>query len=163
MKELKGVIEINEIISELVSQFDCTCDMGLDFSYYYDSSKITWTVLITETADSSFNEFVKKEYPEITADIFLWSLLHEIGHHETCDFWSESEQLHFDKLKDELEKENTDKDYLTSCIEYYHIPDEYEATKWAANYILNNEDYLKDFWERLQEAIINFYVVNNIE
>lgn len=160
---LKGVKKINDIISELVSQFDCTCEMGLDFSYYYDSSNITWSILVSETADDSFNKFLKEEYPDITADIFLWSLLHEIGHHETCDMWTEEEQLHFDELKIKLEEDTDDKDYLTSCIEYYHIPDEYEATKWAANYIIENEEYLIEFWGKLQEAIINFYVVNNIE
>lgn len=161
--ELKGIEKINDIVYELVSQFDCNCEMGLDFSYYYDSSLITWTILVTETSDKSFSEFVKENYPDITADIFLWSLLHEIGHNETCSYWTEKEQKKFDKQKEELEKENQDKDYLTSCIEYYNIPDEYEATKWAAKYIINNEEYLKEYWERLQAAIVDFYILNSIE
>lgn len=158
--ELNGIEKINDVITDFLVPFECTCSMGLDFSYYYGISEITWSLFTTETTDITFTEFVEKEFPDITADIFLWSLLHELGHHETCDSWVEKDQLKFDAKKEELE--NSTEDYAKSCIDYYYIPDEYEATKWAADYMEEHIEEISELWDKLQEAIMSFYKVNNI-
>lgn len=160
MIELKGEAEITNIIDEFLNPFGCTSTMWLDFSYYYESNLITWSLLVSDTTDNTFKQFVEKEFSYITADLFLWSLLHELGHHETCDYWSEEEQIKFDEQKDKLE--NSTEDYAKSCIEYYYIQDEYEATKWAADYMEEHIEKISELWDKLQEAIMNFYELNEI-
>ena len=166
---LKGVEEVNNIINDFVSQFDCTSRMGTDFSYIYDKNIIEWSFLVSETADSTFTQFLETNFPDINCNIFLWSLLHEIGHHETCDIWEVDEQEEFDCEKDLLEmmynrQEPLDEELKRElCLQYYEVPDEVEATYWAANYLRDNENQLREFWDKLQEQLVVFCELNNIQ
>jgi len=50
------------------------------------------------------------------------------------------------KLQEELNsKECTDKDYL----KYYHHPVEYEATRWACTYIVDNVEQVKKLYKQV--------------
>ena len=55
--ELNGIEKINNVITDFLVPFECTCSMGLDFSYYYGISEITWSLFTTETTDITFTEF----------------------------------------------------------------------------------------------------------
>ena len=161
--ELKGVEEINNIINNFVSKFECTAEMGLDFSYYYATNTIEWTFFITEITDDSFIKFLEEKFPDINCNIFIWSLLHEVGHHETIDSWTYEEQECFDKEKDRIQALFNQTSSSEYCFQYYSLPDEMLATTWAANYIRNNKDEIRTFYEEFRSGIYRFAELNDID
>ena len=46
---------------------------------------------------------------------------------------------------------------------YFDLPVEYEATMWAIDYMRNNAQKVAEFWKELQEAIMEFYRLNEVE
>ena len=105
---------------------------------------------------------VEDEFNDVHADIFLWSLLHEVGHHETWDDLTNEEMSLSQEMKYAIsECENlrpNDRDKI-----YFYIPDEYLATEWAAQYMRDNVQEVTKFWNTLQPLILNFYKKHGIE
>lgn len=161
--EVKGLELFNKVVDKFVSKWDCSARVGTEFAYFYLTNEISWSLLVTEDADKYFQSFLNKNFPDITADTFIWSLLHEVGHHETIDDWTEEEQEFFDSEKeriDELYRQSTNKDlsYL-----YFNLPDEYAATCWAADYIRENPEEIEALLEELREVAKVFYKLNEVE
>lgn len=143
---------INTIINNFVAQFDLTAKIDTDFSYYWRDDTIGYTLAITERFDRLWNEYLNKNYPEVTAPIFIWSILHEIGHAETDDYITPYMHTRLDLLKKKLDP-NSDKDTMF----YYSLADEVLATDWAYKYIMKHPDEIKALWNRLQPEIMAFY------
>ena len=110
-------------------------------------------MVVAETHSQSFMDRVERLYPDVKADEFLWGLLHEIGHIETIDDFDDDEIAEFHLIKDVPN---------ISDEEYYEVPDEFEATDWAANFMRENEALVDSFWAKVQPEIQRFYEVNNI-
>lgn len=140
--------ELHEVISDFLAPYDVTCYLGTDFSYYWVSETIEYTVLVSERQDALFQNFVDTRYPDIHAPIFLWSLLHELGHHETDDYFTEEAHIIFDEYKATLRPE-LDKD----VIEYYNIPDEATATNWAYLFLRDNTEKVSEFWNKIKPLL----------
>lgn len=160
--ELKGIEKVNQVVEDFVSQFGCGAIMGDEFGYIYGRSIIEWSPLIGREVDDFFYSFVTKEFPEVSMNLFVWSLLHEVGHHETIDMWSEEEQAGFDSIKEELDKRYQGEDSREACFEYFNLPDEYEATRWAAEYIQSHEVELIKFTIKMRDAVRDFYKENGV-
>lgn len=160
--ELKGVEKVNQVVEDFVAQFGCGAIMGDEFGYLYGRSIVEWSLLIGREVDEFFYSFVTKEFPDAFTNLFVWSLLHEVGHHETIDMWSKEEQKEFDSIKEELDKRYQEEDSREACFEYFNLPDEYEATRWAAEYIQSHELELIDFTKKMRAAVKNFYEENEI-
>lgn len=160
MAKLKGIEKINNIINELTEEFGIHAELGEDFSALCAENKITYTLVCTDEAKQYFLADVEARYPEIKADIFLWCLLHELGHCMTDDMWSVAEDDYFWMQKDRCSEIEDDE---ARYAYYYAIPDEFFATKWAGDFMLENIEYLGEFWQRLQAAIIMCYIENGVE
>ena len=72
--------KLDKVLTDFLSPFEVTVCMGLDFSYFVEKKLITYSLLITEQADKTFSFFVKSLFPNVSTDIFIWSILHELGH-----------------------------------------------------------------------------------
>ena len=162
INDLKGIEKVNQIIDSFVNQFGLRSEMGTDFSYYYPINKITWSFFMTEESNKSFEKFVENTFPDINCNTFIWSLLHEIGHHETIDNWTGDEQYIFDSMKEDLEDRLLEEKEFDICTEYYSVPDEFEATTWAAEYIRDHEPELRLFWDKFQVAANEFAELNEV-
>lgn len=162
INDLKGIEKVNQIIDSFVNQFGLRSEMGTDFSYYYPINKITWSFFMTEESNKSFEKFVENTFPDINCNTFIWSLLHEIGHHETIDNWTGDEQYIFDSMKEDLEDRLLEEKEFDICTEYYSVPDELEATTWAAEYIRDHEPELRSFWDKFQVAANEFAELNEV-
>ena len=57
---------------------------------------------------------------------------------------------------------NAIKRYQKEYQKYFDLPDEYEATMWAINYMRNNVEKVAKFWNELQAAIMSFYKLNKV-
>lgn len=142
----KELNQITNIINDFLAPFDCTAEPGTDFAYYNRKNKITFALTVVDTFSDSFVKFAESLYP-IHADIFLWSLLHELGHHETeDDFEDEDEDYYYAALKT-----------IKTDEEYYNLPQEYAATAWAGEYMETHEVEVARLWNKLAPAIKNFY------
>ena len=143
----KELDKITNILNNFLKQFDCTAKPGTDFACYTDSNTITYALVIADKYEKTFMDFTKRLFPNIRADPFLWSTMHEIGHIETeNDFDEEDEIAYINAIKT-----------VTTDEEYYNIPQEYAATDWAGTFMETHEEEIKVFWNKLAPAIQNFY------
>lgn len=174
-KELKGVEEVTAIINEFLEPYELTCKLGPDFAYHPSDNLITYAFTYVDIDAEGFMASVERLHPEVHADIFLWSLLHEIGHHETIDMMTDKENRYCDRFKKKLNKRTEKinkrlakgkKVKLSAMAEleaYYDVLDEKLATEWAVEYANTHQEELAEFWEKLAPAIKNFYEVNEVE
>lgn len=140
-----------EIIDNIINNFTEThfgvcASMDTDFFYDPEEDDITYAFVVSEVNDKMFMNCVHSIEPNLNCDIFLLSLLHEVGHHFTWEDLTAEEQA-----------------YTPDGEEYYYSPKEIVATKWAVDYIYNNTNLVKAFWEELQPHILQFYRDNNVE
>ena len=108
---MKGLNKITEKINEFLKPFDCECKPCTDFAYYYAHSLITYSFIVPTRDKLEFLDSVNILNPKVETDMFLWSLLHEFGHHETMDFLEDDEAEECAHIK-----ENNRKDYY-DCID----------------------------------------------
>lgn len=151
---MKGLNKITEKINEFLKPFDCECKPGTDFAYYYAYSLITYSFIVPTRDRLEFLDSVNRLNPKVEADMFLWSLLHELGHHETMDFLEDDEAEECVHIKENI-TENNRKDYY-DCI------DEVMATTWAVDFANENYSLLENFWKELQPLIFDFYSLNDL-
>ena len=142
---------INKYLQEFLdrNEFDCEVALGRDFAYCYEKSLITYTLAIADKQGDSFLEFVKNLFPDIKADIFLWSFLHELGHHETLDDFEDIIHLVYHKI--------INSDIAMSDEYYYNLPIERAATEWAGNYMKENFSEVARLWQKVQPVINAIY------
>ena len=152
----KRLDRIKDLVNDFLSPFELECEFDTDFGYYPIHNLVSISLVTIDRASKNFLSFVNKEFGDITADIFLWSLLHEIGHHETWDDLTDSELELSAALKDAITDNENVSDNGRDFI-YFYIPDEYAATEWAANYMIENSQEIKAFWSRLQPLILDVY------
>ena len=152
---------ITEILDNFLLPFGTACAFSDDFVYDTDNKMIYYGLLVQEDADRYFMDFIHSLAPEITIDVFLMSVLHELGHHMTLDQITDEvyEQCFRDKL---FLSEMADNPYSSFTMEhihkeYFNIPVERVATEWAIDYIRGHVEELKALWSELQAAILDFY------
>lgn len=140
---------ITNILNDFLEPFDCVAEPGEDFCYHLSSNTINFAFVVVDKYEKTFMEFVEKLFPRINANPFLWSFLHELGHHETEDDfedeeWSEyTEAVHGPEPIDDFT--------------YYNLPIERAATKWAGNFMIEHENEVRELWYKLVPAIYAFY------
>ena len=159
---LKGINEINVLINEFLEPFDLTAELGTDFDYCFLENKIHYALVVGDISSKLFIENAEVRFPEAHADIFLWSLLHEIGHSETLDDLEDGVEELCMEIKRGI-NEHTDWSIEHRHMIYFNCPDEYAATDWAGEYIITHNNELTIFWNKLQKAINNFYELNGVK
>jgi len=162
--ELIYLDELKKVVADFVEQFGCKSEMNTDFAYYPNEQIITWSIFMTEKSDRYFQKYVNKAFPDIEADSFLWSLLHEIGHHMTYNEWTEEklDLLKATKADAELKAKKPETEKLGYYL-YFTAEDEWHATTWAAEYMRENSEEVKNFWLKFVEVYNNFLLINKID
>ena len=143
----KEITAITEILNDFLKPFDCVSNFGETFGFYSISNTVEFALTVKDVHDKTFMDFVTKRYPDIRADIFLWSFLHEVGHHETENDFDDDEWENYMRAIFNCEDD----------MEYYHLSIECAATDWAGNYMRTHTDEVSALWKKLQPAIMNFY------
>ena len=152
---------LNKEVNKFLKQFEVDARLGTNFSYYYSLGRIEYTIFAASAADKAFmNHFNKLSNGRIVCDVFLASLLHEVGHHLTLDSFSEEEELeNYDRVMDlqaKIDFAETEAEEEQIRIEYMSLPVEMAATKWAIDYMLNNAEEVGKAWKKIQRAIKRF-------
>lgn len=161
--EIKGIKKIDKIINNFtMKNFGVTARFDTEFEAFCDEGRklIGYTLITTEGGEGQFIEDATKRYPEINADIFLWALMHEIGHCMTEDMWTPEEREYFYYQKDMIYEMEVEEEGMNAW--YHACPDEFFATKWAGDYMRNHPKKMKKFWNELQVAMLQMYKKNNL-
>lgn len=163
MARIKGIKKVDKIINDFTQKnFGVTARFDTEFEAFCDNGRrlIGYTFLATENGEGQFIDDAIKRYPNVNADIFLWALMHEIGHCMTEDMWTDEEREYFNYQKDIICEADVDENEMNA---WYHVcPDEFTATRWAGEYMTKHPRKMKKFWTELQTALIQMYVKNGL-
>lgn len=169
--KLKGTKKIKRIIKNFLAEngfgnFKIILDTDFAYIHSYDTEEephaICFSLVVPES--NGFVENLYRRYkPQFVCDIALISLFHEIGHHETWDFFTEEEHDFFHRQKELIEKELSIDENAEMRDLYFGVADEDAATFWAIKYITENAEKVAIFWNDLVAAIQEFYVKNGVD
>lgn len=152
-KRLKGVKALTKCLDKFLAKWDLTSQFGTDFAYLYYKRIVVWTLAVTQQNDIDFQNFFESLGCNVKCDVFLYSLLHEIGHSQTLDDINEEDYAYALDRKAEP---------LTNA-EYFRLPDEIAATQWAVDFLNEHTEEVREFWEEFVPLVMKFYEINNIE
>lgn len=126
---------------------------GSDFAYFWANDTIRYSFVTVAYQDELMKEFWFEHGLKYECDIFLMSLLHEIGHYKTEDEWSNAESNRFAKMKTKCDADTKEGNFA-----YWNVPDELKATEWAIDFINSNPEKCKAFWTECRKRIMDIYV-----
>lgn len=119
-----------------------------EFAYYDEAHIITFTFLRYDD-DIDFINHIEKTYEveDLESWYFIYSILHEIGHHMTLN------QL----TAEEYKEENIFRQIITENEAYFNLKAERLANDWAINYL---SEHFEDCWKLQQKcfSIIRHYL-----
>ena len=153
LNQIKKLQNITNILNAFLEPFDCEAAASTDFAYYTASNTISYAFVVSDEHADSFLKFTHSLFPNINANVFLWSFFHELGHHEAEDDFEDEE---WEEYREKASKCSSDE-------EYYNLPIEYAATYWAGQYMTNHYNEIKKLWNDLIPAIKNFYHEMEVE
>ena len=141
MKELNCVL--NSWLAE--QGFETTVRGEEDaFGYYSMSDTISYALSMRETAIVSWENLMIELNCPVLMNQFYTAFLHELGHAETLHWLTEEEELFSETEEARLAEEE---DVLAADYEYYHLPREIIATRWAMEYISNHLEAVRKLVE----------------
>ena len=164
MAKLKGLKRVNSIINEFLNQFGLTAQLEPEFSYWRDDFHIGYSLAVVNAADKYFLPFCEHIDNRVKADIFLVSLMHEVGHHFTQFSFSDETWEQNNEVKEHISV------VLGKCPNkaakwnnvYFNLETEKAATAWGLNYLATHSEEVAEFWAELQPAIMRFYRKNGL-
>lgn len=160
--KLKGTTKLVAQMNSFLRPFNVKSLLGEDFAYYPTTEEIQFTIAMNERSDKVFTKFVMETFHYQIKDIFLLSLLHEVGHHLTLEDFEDYELCEEWANKIMIELEINDTNYDEKQIEYFNLPSEYAATAWAVSYLREHEKEVYRRWRVMLEHFRHFYKVNAV-
>lgn len=166
---LNGVEKLDAIITsffEMLGYSEIICFLDAEFAYYHTTKEIGYSLFEMPLYDIGFKTYLKKRYPNMKeCSMFIFSLLHELGHYLTWDSISKKDKLKAKKMKKRLEKrrEFTAQDTIQKQIEYCNLADERIATAKAVEILEKNYDTIINFEEIWFNAVMDFYTENGVD
>lgn len=167
MEKLKGVNKLNRAIAAELAPFGITAVklVARDYAYYDDDCSIEYCLVDGTTEDKLFTEFIEDRFDYKVKNIWMISILHEIGHHYTMPDIS-------DEIFDFC---NSEKDRIAAALatataaeskklefQYFNLPDEIMATQWAVHYAKTHPHSIKKIWDNIAKAMNKFYFENGV-
>ena len=166
---LKGEEKLNKIFNQFFVELgypEIETELTNEFCYYYGQDKITYTLLEMPLSDIGFKNYLKKTYPTMPeCSMFIFSLLHELGHHVTMPLFFGSKKWRVCKKRKsivERMKDTTEEQEIKKQEKYCALYDEAIATKEAVKILIENYDYIVKFEKVWYNAVIDFYKENGV-
>ena len=165
--KLRGKKNLIEVVTKIVKEFGLEGAIlsYQEWEYNRKTNKIKFTFRIDWT-DKVFNDFLADEFDLINPDIFIISLLHEVGHYMTDNKFNVFDNLYLWSVKqDNLAKLNTitdEKELKALEYIYFRLPDEYAATEWAVDYYKSHPQKIAKMTAKVNKALCKFNKKNGI-
>lgn len=145
--------------------------VGVDFAYYHEDNLIEYALLITDSSGDYFYKFIIdrswEQYQNIRIeqfDIFLVSLLHEIGHVFTFHYNDYDKYFEQRELYDTMSINAETIEERNKIFNLYHnLPEELAATDFAIKFMQNNYDYCVQWNSIFNKTFQKFFKRMNIE
>lgn len=160
--KLKGVKKLNSHMNKVLKPFGLKSALGKDFSYNVITEIVQYAIVVDEDQNNFFSEFIEKNFDYKVTDIFLVSLLHEVGHHFTVDDFDDAEWGFDHTQKVFIENSINEDNYREKSFEYFSLPTEFAATAWAIEYLKNHEEEMYRRWNEMLQHIQHFYNRNGV-
>lgn len=145
------------LVDEFLEPFGVDSDFSSDFSYDPEDERVYFSIMVSERADRLFKQYVLSHFHFEISNIFIISLLHEVGHAFTLDSFSKMEikNDHFAKetIEEMLNADNSDDIYSL----YFDLKIEKVATAWAIDYYKANKKRCDDFYLKFVSALKKEY------
>ena len=140
---------------------------GTDFVYHTLSEEITFGLAVTEASDRLWKKWLLDNFNLKATNIFVLSILHELGHWYTLDSISEEDYEHCIEQKLEIEQQLDaarphSKDWNEIYSSYWDLTDEYMATEWAVDWIETNPEAAKTLCNKCNKALVEFFLKNEV-
>lgn len=141
------------LVDDFLEPFGLDSDFDSDFSYDPDDERVYFSIAVSERADRLFKQYVLSHFHFKISNIFMISLLHEVGHAFTLGNFSKMEIKtdHFEKETIEEMLDADDSDDIYSL--YFDLKIEKVATEWAVNYYKENTKRCEDFYSKFVNAL----------
>ena len=155
-----------DILVSLVDTFleplGVSSDFDSDFYYDPEDELVYFSVLFTDRSDRLWKEYIKKTFSFEVDNIFMLSLLHEVGHHYTLNTFSRMriKTAHQAKelINEELGKlDPSDPAYDVVYSNYFDLSIEKVATAWAIDYYKANKKRCDDFYSIFEKELHKQY------
>ena len=150
-------------LTKVVEKFighDCTVRMYDYFCYEPDTKEICITLFENNDANREWAKYLKDtfNFTLTKENLFALSVLHELGHHYTVDYFNE----------DEWEEQASEKLLrgLTGSARYqayYNQPIEKVATEFAVNVYNENAENMRAWCHRLNCAIRHYENLHHVK
>lgn len=158
---MKGKMVLENKIAKILKPFGVKVAMYEQFLYSEG-----W-VFFTPFEDPSIGEHHRKWIAENygmrmnTGAYFLFSLLHEIGHHMTIKNMTEEDLDYETFCRNVLSCADGTPEEINEA--YFNLPAEILATEWALAYMVNHPTWCKKAYGKIFKAIRHFTNVNGWE
>lgn len=114
--------------------FNTTCVFGSEFEYDPTSNAIHMPKVYDNTFDTDFMKCLRELGLKTDFDCMTLSILHELGHHETEKYFSETEWENCALEKLALEFSETIEDESEFLTYYWNVANEKSANLWLVYY-----------------------------
>ena len=132
-----------------------------DFFWYHHNNTISYSFFFPVEAAENWACLMEELGCNYDLDVFYTAFFHELGHgHTYWDFEEEELDEYYDTLK-LMDKEPSS---FAESIHYVytHLPVEYEASRWAVNYINTYPERVKELVDLVGKAVKLFYTLNEV-
>lgn len=146
------------LVDEFLEPFGIDSDFSSDFSYDPEDERVYFSIMVSERADRLFKQYVLSHFHFEISNIFMISLLHEVGHAFTLNSFSKMEIKNDHLAKETIEEmlHADDSDDIYSL--YFDLKIERVATAWAINYYKANKKRCDDFYLKFVSALKKEYL-----
>lgn len=145
------------LVDEFLEPFGVDSDFSSDFSYDPEDERVYFSIMVSERADRLFKQYVLSHFHFEISNIFMISLLHEVGHAFTLNSFSKMEIKNDHLAKETIEEmlHADDSDDIYSL--YFDLKIERVATAWAIDYYKANKKRCDDFYSKFVSALKKEY------
>ena len=166
MTELKGVDKLNKDITNVLNNglhTDLEYILGTDFCYYTESEQIQFAVLMMSKSDTYWRKFIEQRFGLSLneRDMWIFSILHEIGHNRTLDNVDDYNYNKARFIKWLIEKPFIGGTKFANMV-YFGLADEIIATAWAVHFFKKHKKLCRNTSEKAFILIKNFLDDNGV-
>lgn len=122
-----------------------------EFAYYYGGGYLSFTCQ-RYSDDINLIKHIENTYDveDLEPWFFIFSILHEVGHHMTLDSLTEEDLINEKLLRQIVTDDNA----------YFNLPAEDLANRWAINYLINNTEKCWKFQRKCFTILKHLYKKN---